>query len=238
MEEEAAWLQSLLRSGDLTPDRLELAAHLRHPATLALLGRAPRRVRSLVGWAGKLSEFGPGVEPRSMAALARLELSAWKAPHLGREAAEAAIAAFESWVVDPASRELGELVRDSSLRLIEEARALAPVRRQPLPRVRTKSRSRRKRSLRKRAKLQWAQRRAASLRQLAALVLYACASLCPPEHAAELIALSPSLFKGPERVFGVEAVLSAIRDELTPWLLGTGDPVRARVERRVREARR
>jgi hypothetical protein len=91
--DEAAWLQERLRRGDLSRERLYLAAALGHPAALAALALRPRSA-TWVSWAW-LRLAGPRLEP---AAAVRVAL-ALTLP--GEERAEPALGALLRWCACP-----------------------------------------------------------------------------------------------------------------------------------------
>lgn len=91
--DEAAWLQERLRRGDLSRERLYLAAALGHPAALAALALRPRPA-TWISWAW-LRLAGPRLEP---AAAVRVAL-ALTLP--GEEVAKPALGALLRWCACP-----------------------------------------------------------------------------------------------------------------------------------------
>ena len=101
VEDEAAYLRQRVRVGDLTQERLELAAYCGHEGASAATNLGPPRL-GLEGWACGLSAFGQAVSVRALVALGRLQLATWELlypeDHTQREALESA----EQWLLSQA----------------------------------------------------------------------------------------------------------------------------------------
>lgn len=127
-DDEAAWLLTRVRRGDLAPLRLGLAAHLGHAGARLAVGviepAAQRNdVESLRRWAAGLLAFGRPVCARAGVALARACLPGLKkAPaHLDRGLVEDLVLALEEAVASPTRTAL-EVVRAASARAAADPR--------------------------------------------------------------------------------------------------------------------
>ena len=127
-DDEAVWLLTRVRKGDLAPLRLRLAAHLGHAGARLALGviePAEQRddVESLRRWAAGLLTYGRPVCARAGLALALGCLPGLKkAPaHLDRGIVEDLVLALEQGVATPTRAAL-EVVRAASARAAADPR--------------------------------------------------------------------------------------------------------------------
>jgi hypothetical protein len=126
-DDEAAWLLARVRTGDLAPLSLRLAAHLGHAGARLAVGVIEpddrRDVDSLRRWAAGLLAFGRPVCARAGLALARACLPGLKrAPaRLDRAVVEDLVLALEEAVASP-TRSALDVVRAASARAAADPR--------------------------------------------------------------------------------------------------------------------
>jgi hypothetical protein len=100
---EAALLVHRQRTGDLPPGRLELAAHLGHPAALRALGRTARREsQDNLAWIVALEPWGAPVVVRALVAAARVVLPMFEALAAEDDRPRRALEATLGWCDAPA----------------------------------------------------------------------------------------------------------------------------------------
>lgn len=132
---EAELLARGLRSGELDPELLELAAYLGHdPARAALGERAPRSPRDLESFARGLQAWGPPAWTRAAVGAAETALAFWEERHTDptpRQALEASAAWIASPDDDLAERALA--LGQACYELLEAGRG------QPAPKGRARS---------------------------------------------------------------------------------------------------
>jgi hypothetical protein len=203
-EDEAAFLLERLRVGDLTAERLELAAHCGHPAGQLALGRPVQPRGPVREWATRFAELAG----RSGAVRCLIALAHDLRQRLGRQRLEEdrailfrgfgeTLDAVETWVIDPNTRTRGKVTKT-------HARARPPA------------------SILARSS-------ADVLLNLLGHSLQRAVQAVTTGVDADLVMLVSSgvgsALSG-ERA-GIEdgAVWTAICDEVAPWALGLGDPV-------------
>jgi hypothetical protein len=99
--DEAAHLLERVRVGNLTQERLELAADCGHEAAILALGRRPDRYQaSLDELAASLMAVGTEACVRAGLALARKGLPAWTT-QTGDRRPQELLAACDAWIADP-----------------------------------------------------------------------------------------------------------------------------------------
>lgn len=102
--DEAVWLRARVQAGDLSEDRLRLAAYVgSEGATQALLGDPTIQPSDLVDWVRGLEVFGMEPLARASVALAEHVLSAWARRYPGDDRPARAIEATREWILCPCS---------------------------------------------------------------------------------------------------------------------------------------
>ena len=111
VEDEAAWLRARVQAGELSQERLELAAYLGHPAAGAPPGNpdltwTPENQAPTWRWAEGLARWGVEAQTRAAVAATRQALRFWEAgdpldyrPHVAVELAE-------RWILTPEAANL------------------------------------------------------------------------------------------------------------------------------------
>lgn len=99
---EAAYLRARVEAGDLSDERLAVAAHCGHPAARRALGLAAATPTPLGEWVGGLARFRPEVSVRAALAAGRL---------LRGQGDRAAVHATEAWLDEPTRDRAGEVGR-------------------------------------------------------------------------------------------------------------------------------
>lgn len=224
IDDEAAWLGERLRTGDLAPERARLAAWLGHPAAEALTGvrfgdeplqsaGEVRRAEAAL-WEG-VAVAGPDAARRALLAHARRLHRAALAPlrHDGRPPGERRrVEAAAGWL-------------RAAAQVIEQAQALVLG---PRP------------GADPRAQLG---RAAAALRSARRPVAPAALAGEPAQAYRDLLEAVVVLDAAFERAPGplpptrtpgrFRALRQVLRNEVAPWALGRGDPLRDEAERRL-----
>ncbi len=207
-EDEVALLAERLRAGRLDPARARLAVLLGCSRTARALGSTEPPPSAAV-LAGHLGASGAVTLGRAVVAVARATSGAWRddgAPPEAPARFERALAAAEAWVVCPCDAHEDAAVREG--RAAIPLAGLGALADDPAGRA------------------PWA----------LAGELACCAAELPslfdetdPAGFVTLAGLDEA-----SSLVGVVALRRALHDDLVPWLLGHGDPVRARVARRGR----
>ena len=120
IEDEAAYLRERVRAGDLTQERLELAAYFGHAAAGHALP-APliqAATPANLGWE-RLEADGPEAVIRGLLAVSRAALNEWERAGRARSRPCASIAAVEAWLACKGSEQL-DRVRKSCLQWEKE----------------------------------------------------------------------------------------------------------------------
>lgn len=96
--DEAAFLRERLRAGEVSLDRLQLAAHLAHPAARAACAATREPPEDLLGWVGGLEGWGHEVLVRASLAAARLVLPVYERQHPSDNRPHLLVATAEEWL--------------------------------------------------------------------------------------------------------------------------------------------
>jgi hypothetical protein len=123
VEDGAAWLRERVRVGDLTQERLELAAHCGHQAATTLTRGNPEAL-SLQEWLGTFPDGGDGAVTRLKIGLARAALPIWEASQPNDHRPHAAIRAAEGWVLCPCADHLA--IGEGAAQACEPEATLSP----------------------------------------------------------------------------------------------------------------
>ena len=99
VEDEAAYLRERVRAGDLTQERLELAAYFGHAAAGRALPMSLIQAAAPadLGWE-RLEADGPEAVVRGLLAVSRAALNEWERPGRASSRPRASIAAVEAWL--------------------------------------------------------------------------------------------------------------------------------------------
>ncbi|MCW8140066.1 MAG: hypothetical protein KIT58_14300 [Planctomycetota bacterium] len=108
VEDEAAYLLERVRVGELSPERLELAAHCGHEAARRATGASADHGRhDLEEWLSALEAWGPAVCVRAHVILALLVLPWYEAEHPTDDSQSRALEAARAWLAEPSSERAG-----------------------------------------------------------------------------------------------------------------------------------
>ena len=209
MEDEAAWLRARVQAGELEKSKLELASWLGHPGTCssATQSTPPSETLNWERWGERLAAFGWEVTVRAVVASASLGMPIW-------------CQQVESGEVPT---DLAPLPRAALM-----AAQVAVLRPSPASARQASAAGQACQPAWEFAHYHWGGR------------IHAEWTISAVMEAAELAAdMRADLLEG---YFAVcngmrgsdKETLAAVRQELVPWALGYGDPVRDRVEARQR----
>lgn len=206
--DEAAYLAERVRTGDLAASSLGLAAHLGHKPAQDVLGRAfSESSETLEAWIEKLRSWGDEAVVRACIATARSALPAWAEHDATDQRVAEATRSAEDWIACPCE-EHGLQARLGVTRAREAMDSTMPEHGWPNPRT------------------------IAGQAHYAAWKAYKAAEAafvaqCPtfPQHLSNIAeqCLHSSLWRD---------VLPTLAEDVVPWALRYGDPVRKRVEAR------
>lgn len=205
VEDEDAYLRERVRIGDLTQDKLELAAYLGHQAARRYLGeQAPQAPEKLENFVGHLKSWGKETLVRSIVAAALTCLHLWEKQLPEDHRPQLAINAAIAWILCPCEN------HEKAARTAAEA-AKAAAEASGLPNDMGDG------------KAAWTGARGAAWAAEAVDGTVANAAWAAARGAVWIDNWTPPACQ----------VKQAITDALTPWALGYSDPVRESVEARA-----
>jgi hypothetical protein len=206
---DEAWLRTRLRTGELTADRLELAAYCGDDAAKRILERTQEPAfQDTVAWADGLRKWGAATTVRAAVALARYFACDWH-PGVGVGDLEQGLRAVERWILCPCDHHrqeaLDQRVTSGGWGWINRMAETIP----------------------KRATMK--SRRAGLVAELAAMAIEELAAPAThPNFWPQLWQATRPFPWSKSKEEDARKSRAAIADELIPWAIGFRDPVAER----------